>query len=197
MATPFSVLFPPQQLATNAAATIYGRVLAACKCAEQLTPEAVLAAPEADLRSAGLSGRKASYMADLARHFSNGSLSDEAIEQMEEAALEKALTAVRGIGVCEWGDRGGARGIVGPEEMGSGSGWHHIPCQLLALLHALSAPAARAGTVHMHAMFHLGSPDVLPVGDLGVRRGMQQLYGLKARAVLNRRTCCCSCTWVA
>ncbi len=31
----------------------------------------------------------------------------------------------------------------------------------------------------MHAMFHLGSPDVLPVGDLGVRKGMQALYGLK------------------
>jgi hypothetical protein len=28
-------------------------------------------------------------------------------------------------------------------------------------------------------MFHLGSPDVLPVGDLGVRKGMQALYGLK------------------
>lgn len=34
-------------------------------------------------------------------------------------------------------------------------------------------------TCHMHAMFHLGSPDVLPVGDLGVRKGMQALYGLK------------------
>ena len=34
-------------------------------------------------------------------------------------------------------------------------------------------------TCHMHAMFHLGSPDVLPTGDLGVRKGMAQLYGLK------------------
>ena len=31
------------------------------------------------------------------------------------------------------------------------------------------------------AMFHLGHPDVLPVGDLGVRRGMQVLYELKVR----------------
>lgn len=29
------------------------------------------------------------------------------------------------------------------------------------------------------AMFHLGHPDILPVGDLGVRKGMQWLYGLK------------------
>lgn len=30
-------------------------------------------------------------------------------------------------------------------------------------------------------MFHLGHTDILPVGDLGVRRGMQVLYGLKVR----------------
>lgn len=34
-------------------------------------------------------------------------------------------------------------------------------------------------SVDMFAMFHLGSPDVLPVGDLGVRRGMQHLFQLK------------------
>ncbi len=33
-------------------------------------------------------------------------------------------------------------------------------------------------TAHMHLMFHLGRPDVLPVGDLGVRKGMQIAYGL-------------------
>ncbi|EFJ43929.1 hypothetical protein VOLCADRAFT_118912, partial [Volvox carteri f. nagariensis] len=33
-------------------------------------------------------------------------------------------------------------------------------------------------TVHMLAMFHLGLPDVLPCGDLGVRRGLQQLHKL-------------------
>jgi DNA-3-methyladenine glycosylase II len=34
-------------------------------------------------------------------------------------------------------------------------------------------------TADMFAMFHLGRPDVLPVGDLGVRKGFQVLYGLK------------------
>jgi DNA-3-methyladenine glycosylase II len=33
-------------------------------------------------------------------------------------------------------------------------------------------------TVHMFLIFHLGRPDVLPVGDLGVRKAAQQLYGL-------------------
>mmetsp|Transcript_12679 Transcript_12679/g.27453 ORF Transcript_12679/g.27453 Transcript_12679/m.27453 type:complete len:475 (-) Transcript_12679:484-1908(-) len=35
-------------------------------------------------------------------------------------------------------------------------------------------------TVDMLAMFHLGRPDVLPVGDLGVRKGVQSLFGLRA-----------------
>jgi DNA-3-methyladenine glycosylase II len=35
-------------------------------------------------------------------------------------------------------------------------------------------------TAHMILMFSLGSPDVLPVGDYGVRKGAQHLYGLPA-----------------
>jgi DNA-3-methyladenine glycosylase II len=33
-------------------------------------------------------------------------------------------------------------------------------------------------SAHMFLMFHLGRPDVLPVGDLGVRHGMRIAYGL-------------------
>ncbi len=33
---------------------------------------------------------------------------------------------------------------------------------------------------HMFLMFHLGRPDVLAVGDLGIRRGMMMRYGLPA-----------------
>lgn len=35
-------------------------------------------------------------------------------------------------------------------------------------------------SAHMFLMFHLGRPDVLPVGDLGVRNGMRITYGLEA-----------------
>lgn len=35
-------------------------------------------------------------------------------------------------------------------------------------------------TAHMFLMFELGRPDVLPVGDLGVRKGMQVSYHLEA-----------------
>ena len=34
-------------------------------------------------------------------------------------------------------------------------------------------------TAHMLLIFCLGRPDILPVGDYGVRRGMQQLYKLR------------------
>jgi DNA-3-methyladenine glycosylase II len=33
-------------------------------------------------------------------------------------------------------------------------------------------------SAHMFLMFHLGRPDVLPVGDLGVRNGMRYVYSL-------------------
>jgi DNA-3-methyladenine glycosylase II len=33
-------------------------------------------------------------------------------------------------------------------------------------------------SAHMFLMFHLGRPDVMPVGDLGVRNGMRIAYGL-------------------
>jgi DNA-3-methyladenine glycosylase II len=34
-------------------------------------------------------------------------------------------------------------------------------------------------TAHMFLIFHLGRPDVLPVGDLGVRRAVERAYGFE------------------
>ena len=34
-------------------------------------------------------------------------------------------------------------------------------------------------TVDMFLMFHLGRPDILPVGDLGIRKAIQVHYGMK------------------
>jgi DNA-3-methyladenine glycosylase II len=34
-------------------------------------------------------------------------------------------------------------------------------------------------TVDMFLMFHLGRPDILPVGDLGIRKAMQIQYGME------------------
>jgi DNA-3-methyladenine glycosylase II len=35
-------------------------------------------------------------------------------------------------------------------------------------------------SAHMFLMSHLGRPDVLPIGDLGIQKGMEICYGLKA-----------------
>jgi DNA-3-methyladenine glycosylase II len=37
-------------------------------------------------------------------------------------------------------------------------------------------------SAHMFLMFHLQRPDVLPVGDLGIRRAIERAYGLPALA---------------
>ncbi|CAL1353762.1 unnamed protein product [Linum trigynum] len=49
-----------------------------------------------------------------------------------------------------------------------------------ALLERLTAvKGIGVWSVHMFMMFSMHRPDVLPVGDLGVRKGVKSLYGLK------------------
>ena len=43
-------------------------------------------------------------------------------------------------------------------------------------------------SVHMFLMFALGRPDVLPVGDLGIRKGMQRHFGLRKLPDAERMT---------
>lgn len=43
-------------------------------------------------------------------------------------------------------------------------------------------------SVHMFLMFALARPDVLPVGDLGIRKGMQQHFGLRKLPDADRMT---------
>ncbi|KAI9442125.1 DNA glycosylase [Lactarius indigo] len=81
----------------------------------------------ATLRTAGLSGRKAEYVRDLATRFADGRLSNQKLLDANDEELFELLTAVYGIG--KW-------------------------------------------TVEMFAIFSLRRPDILPVGDLGVQRGL-------------------------
>lgn len=46
--------------------------------------------------------------------------------------------------------------------------------------HLLRVKGIGEWTVHMFLIFTLGRPDVLPVGDLGIRKGFQVVYKLKA-----------------
>ncbi|WP_047865604.1 DNA-3-methyladenine glycosylase family protein [Rubrobacter aplysinae] len=121
-----------QQLSTKAARTIYER-LTALFGGRTPSPAEVLAAGEADLRAAGLSGRKAEYLRELARHAESGELDLGSLHLLTDEEVADRLVAVRGLG--RW-------------------------------------------TADMFLMFHLDRPDVLPVGDLGIRRAAQKAYSL-------------------
>lgn len=85
-----------QQLAGRAASTIWGRVLDSV--GTPFSPEAVLATPLAELRTAGLSGAKTAALVDLAARCRSGEVRLERIARLSDAAVIEHLTVVRGIG---------------------------------------------------------------------------------------------------
>lgn len=86
-----------QQLSTKAAATIGARVMALCG-GDVPTPQAIEALTDEQLRAAGLSGQKTSYMRDLSRRVRDGSLVLGEIESLDDEDVITALTSVKGIG---------------------------------------------------------------------------------------------------
>ncbi|CAI9110777.1 OLC1v1010856C1 [Oldenlandia corymbosa var. corymbosa] len=126
-----SILY--QQLAYKAGTSIYNRFVALCGGEAAVIPDNVLALSAQQLKQVGISGRKASYLYDLANKYKSGILSDETVVKMDDRSLFTMLSMVKGIG--SW-------------------------------------------SVHMFMIFSLHRPDVLPVSDLGVRKGVQLLYGL-------------------
>ncbi len=123
-----------QQVSGRAAETIYARFIALFPGKKFPSPESVRDMSVEKLRSAGLSGQKASYIKDLAEKFTDGTIERRTLHKMTSDELEKHLIQVKGIGV-----------------------W----------------------TVHMFLIFTLNRPDVLPTGDLGIRKGFQAVYRLK------------------
>jgi DNA-3-methyladenine glycosylase II len=121
-----------QQLSTKAARTIYGR-LTAMFDDRTPTPAELLAADPEEVRSAGLSRPKVSYLRSLAEHVESGELELDRLNELPDDEVSAQLTAVKGLG--QW-------------------------------------------TADMFLIFHLERPDVLPVGDLGVRRAVELQYGL-------------------
>jgi DNA-3-methyladenine glycosylase II len=86
-----------QQLSTKAARTIYLRVLDLFDGTTP-SPEQLLAASEADLRGAGLSGRKVEYVRDLASHIIGGELEVDRLDELSDEKVIAELVAVRGLG---------------------------------------------------------------------------------------------------
>jgi DNA-3-methyladenine glycosylase II len=86
-----------QQLSTKAARTIYLRVLDIFDGTTP-SPEQLLEASEADLRGAGLSGRKVEYIQDLARHVLSGELELDRLDELGDEEAIAEIVAVRGLG---------------------------------------------------------------------------------------------------
>ena len=86
-----------QQLSTKAAATIYNRVVALMG-GETPTPEAFNRLTDDQLRTAGLSRQKTAYLRDLSEKVATGALDLNALEQMDDEGVIKALVQVKGIG---------------------------------------------------------------------------------------------------
>jgi DNA-3-methyladenine glycosylase II len=87
-----------QQLAGAAARAIHGRLVAAL--GDEVTPERVLAVPEADLRAAGLSAGKVASVRDLAAKVLDGTvvLDHRRLAREDNEEVIARLTTVRGIG---------------------------------------------------------------------------------------------------
>ena len=86
-----------QQLSTKAARTIYLRVLEIFDGSTP-APEQLLEASEEDLRGAGLSGRKVSYIRDLASHVLSGELELDRLDELSDEEATEEIVAVRGLG---------------------------------------------------------------------------------------------------
>lgn len=86
-----------QQLSTKAARTIYLRVLDVFDGTTP-SPERLLEASEADLRGAGLSGRKVEYVRDLAVHVLSGELELDRLGELGDEEVIEEIVAVRGLG---------------------------------------------------------------------------------------------------
>lgn len=89
-----SILY--QQLAGAAAAAIHRRFVALFD--GELSPQAVLAVPEEQLRAAGLSGSKTTSIRDLAAKVADGTVPLERISRLRDEEIITRLSVVRGIG---------------------------------------------------------------------------------------------------
>lgn len=83
-----------QQVSAKAGASIWTRLSREVGT----TAEAIAGAPHDALRSAGLSNRKAEYIADIARATLAGDIDWDALESLGDEAVIDALVPLRGVG---------------------------------------------------------------------------------------------------
>jgi DNA-3-methyladenine glycosylase II len=85
-----------QQLNGRAAATIYGRL--ETLAGKPLTPPGILKLTEEQMRSAGLSKQKLSYIRDLAARTASGEIEFARLLDLSDEDVIEHLTRVKGIG---------------------------------------------------------------------------------------------------
>lgn len=136
----------------------------------RLTPQTLLAADEARVRSAGVSGAKASALKDLAQRYADGRLSDEMLHAAAEASpagLNQAAAEVASASAAA------SRATAFSSASSCSSSSSCLGATAATAL--LAVRGVGPWTLDMVSMFVLGAPDVLPAGDLGVRKGLARL----------------------
>jgi len=86
-----------QQLHGKAAATIFGRLVALA--GDPLTPQGILKLSVEQMRGAGLSKQKLSYLRDLAERTERGELDFARLPELTDDEVIAHLTRVKGIGI--------------------------------------------------------------------------------------------------
>lgn len=86
-----------QQLSTKAATTIHNRLIESLN-GGALTPEALAALSDEQMRTAGISRQKAAYLRDLCAKVSSGLVPLAALDEMSDEEVIASLTRVKGIG---------------------------------------------------------------------------------------------------
>lgn len=86
-----------QQLSTKAATTIHNRLIESLN-GGALTPEALAALSDEQMRTAGISRQKAAYLRDLCAKVSSGLVPLAALDEMSDEEVIASLTQVKGIG---------------------------------------------------------------------------------------------------
>jgi DNA-3-methyladenine glycosylase II len=85
-----------QQVSVGAARAILKRLLG--QYPEGLTPHRLMSTPQDSLRAVGLSRQKIEYLRGLSRHVEEGAVDLAKMGMLDDGAVMKALTRVKGIG---------------------------------------------------------------------------------------------------
>lgn len=132
---PFSTLINSvvsQQISTKAALTVWNRLR---ELLGEVTAGRIMEVELEDVKSCGMSLRKAQYIKGIAEAAVSGVVDFERLHELEDQQIVKQLSSLNGVGV-----------------------W----------------------TAEMLLLFCLRRPDVVSWGDLAIRRGMMNLYGLES-----------------